>query len=282
MTLIEARQQLLLCLFENYNSSEAEAIADMALESLTGLPRIERLMNKQMPISATQQSRLDEIIQQLGQHKPIQYIINETWFYGLKFTVNEAVLIPRPETEELVEWILKDVETHLPSSIIDIGTGSGCIAITLKNKLPAVSISAVDIAAASLAVAKENEALNDVKIDWQQMNFLNESEWGRLGIFDVIVSNPPYVKQSEAETMLPHVLQYEPHVALFVPDNDALIFYKALAQFSKQHLAPNGALYVEINEALATEVEVLFKSNGFSTVKIKKDIQEKWRMVKAY
>jgi release factor glutamine methyltransferase len=282
MTLLEARQQLLMCLFENYNSSEAEAIADMALESLTGLPRIERLMNKQMPISATQQSRLNEIIQQLAQHKPIQYIINEAWFYGLRFTVNEAVLIPRPETEELVEWILKDVESHLPSSIIDIGTGSGCIATTLKYKLPAVSISAVDIAVASLAVAKENAALNDVKIDWQQMNFLNESEWGRLGMFDVIVSNPPYVKQSEAETMLPHVIQYEPHVALFVPDNDALIFYKALAKFSKQHLNSNGALYVEINEALATEVEVLLKSNGFSTVEIKKDLQGKWRMVKAY
>jgi release factor glutamine methyltransferase len=281
MTLREAKQQLLLCLYDYYSDSEASIIVEMALEELTQLPRIERITNKQLPLSIGQVDDLKRMIQQLADRRPIQYIIGKAWFYGLPFKVSEAVLIPRPETEELVDWIVKDKQSVDELKIIDIGTGSGCIAISIKNKLPQADVTAVDTSANALAVAHENATANQTPIAFVQMDFLVEAEWSKLDQYDVIVSNPPYVKQSEASSMLPHVLAYEPHLALFVADDDALIFYKALASFCQKHLRKNGSLYVEINEALANEVMSLFYAYGFATVEIRNDAQGKARMVKA-
>ncbi len=200
----------------------------------------------------------------------------------MKLLVNERVLIPRPETEELVEWILKDIkQSGNEISLIDIGTGSGCIPIGVKKKLLGAAVSAVDVSDAALRVAKLNAVEQKVSINFFCLDFLQENEWNQLSKYNVVVSNPPYIKRSEESVIKDNVLNYEPHLALFVPDEDALIFFKAIAKFGQKHLKPGGSLYVEINEALGREVVELFKKQGFIDVILKKDMQGKDRMVKA-
>jgi release factor glutamine methyltransferase len=281
MTIQLAYQRLLAELYEVYDNREAENIADMVIEQVTGQRKIERIMYKDLPVGEKQQMELERMAGELLNHRPIQYVLGEAWFMDMKFSLNEYVLIPRPETEELVQWILEDIKPAKKNlSLIDIGTGSGCIPLSVRKKRPGITISAIDVSKDALAVAKANAVALKAAAEFIQINFLNEKEWGQLGKYDIIVSNPPYIKQSEEAEMRDNVLKYEPRIALFVPDDDALLFYKAIAKFSQNHLNADGSIYVEINEALGKEVVELFEKNGFKNTVVKKDMQGKDRMVK--
>ncbi len=283
MTIHLAYQQLLIQLYQIYNTREAANIADMVIEYVTGQRKIDRIVYKDLPVTEDQQKQLKKIGNELSDNRPIQYVLGEAWFMEMKLLVNESVLIPRPETEELVEWILTDIKQSgiKNFSLIDIGTGSGCIPISLKKNIPEATIAAIDVSADALQVAKINSLQQKAAIDFLNLDFLNENEWNQLGKYDVIVSNPPYVKRSEEAAMANNVIKYEPHLALFVTDEDALIFYKKIAKFSQKHLKPGGSVYVEINEALGEQVAQLFKKKEFNDIILKKDMHGKDRMVKA-
>ena len=276
MTIQEAYKQLLFQLFELYDDREAANIADMVIEHVTCQPKIERILNKEIPICNNELTLLNNLTQELLQQKPIQYILQEAWFADMKFFVNEHVLIPRPETEELVELVI--TEKANAKSIIDIGTGSGCIAIALKKKLLNASITSIDISKKAIEIAQQNATSLNANIDLQCLDFLNENTWNALGKYDTIVSNPPYIKQQESKSMSKHVLAYEPHLALFVADEDALIFYTKIAAFGKNHLNANGKIFVEINEKLGKETLALFELYGYKAT-LKKDMQGKDRMI---
>lgn len=273
-----------------HETAEADAIARLVTEHI-GKAAFHSVLEK--TFIAAEEVELKKILQQLLTHRPLQYVINEAWFYGLKFEVNERVLIPRPETEELVDWIVKEVRSkkyevrtaalathHSPLTVLDIGTGSGCIPVALKKKLPTVVVSAVDVCSEALHTATANALNNETEINFLLLDFLDESKWNNLNKYDIIVSNPPYIKTTEADTMSKHVLDYEPHKALFVPNDDALLFYRKIADFALQHLQPNGAVYVEINQQLGNETVELFQQKGF-TVELRNDMSGNERMVKA-
>jgi release factor glutamine methyltransferase len=286
------RQQLILM----YDEREATSIASMVMENVTGLTRIDRLTKKDEPLVVQQLHHLTEVVQRLGQHEPIQYVLGECFFHGLKLYVNNHVLIPRPETEELVEWIINDVKTSGKNAfqrkegeadettqlkVLDVGTGSGCIALALKKAMPKAEVWGCDVSDEALNVARRNGAQLDIRVDFQGINFLDESQQRSLPTVDIIVSNPPYVPEKDKATMRPNVLAHEPHTALFVPDDDALIFYKTLALFGHKRLYENGCIYIEISENAAKETVRIFKEAGYNNVEIKKDMQGKDRMVKA-
>lgn len=286
------RQQLLSV----YDASEAANIASLVMEHLTGLPRADRLLQKEEPLNVHQLHHLTEFNQRLQHHEPVQYVLGETWFYGLKLFVEKNVLVPRPETEELVHWIVQDVkasgkdvfergpyEADKTNSfkILDVGTGSGCIALALKKTMPAAEVWGCDSSEAALNIARRNASELDVRVDFVALDFLSEPEQAQLPSFEIIVSNPPYIPIKEKEELQNNVTRYEPHGALFVPDDDALVFYKALAQFGHRHLNKDGRVYVEIHEHYGNEVVHLFKSEGYSQVELRKDMQGKDRMVSA-
>jgi len=267
-----------------YDEREADNIADWVFEKITGLKRSERRLDKDEELDESDFLLLQNYLQQLLQHKPVQYVLEEAWFYKMKFFVNENVLIPRPETEELVEWIVNDLKSEAVSkstNIIDIGTGSGCIAISLKKELTKAKVTAIDTSEKALEVAKKNSLELNAKTDFIQLDFLKEEKWNRLSKFDVIVSNPPYIPVRERESLAKNVTEHEPAMALFVENNDPYIFYKKIARFSETHLEPNGKVYVEVHEDYAKEVKTLFENTRFKS-EIKKDIYGKERMVKAF
>lgn len=284
MTLAQAQTDTLAKLALLYENREAANICDWVLEQVTGQKRIDRLINKQADLPEEQVIRLQQIIKELQTHRPVQYVLGEAWFAGMRFFVNESVLIPRPETEELVEWIVAECvgpdSRNRTCNILDIGSGSGCIPIALQKKLPQCIVSSIDVSNAALAVARKNAAMLDADIHFQQFDFLEEDNWPELPVFDVIVSNPPYVKQSERSSMAKHVLDFEPSLALFVPDEDALIFYRKIAAFGKTHLSKGGTIFLEINEALGKETVSLYEQEGYTT-ELRKDLQGKDRMIKA-
>lgn len=226
-----------------------------------------------------QKSRFIFQLQALKSLQPYQYVIGETEFYGLKFFVNSNVLIPRPETEELVEWILAD-NPNFSGKIIDIGTGSGCIPITLKKNLSQAEIFALDVSSGALEVAQNNAGFHDVAIQFVEQDFLNFDS-SLFGKFDIIVSNPPYIAQSESVEMHPTVLEFEPNSALFVPDAQPLVFYEKIAEFAQNHLNESGKIYIEINQKLGKETEEVFQQVGFKT-QLKKDISGNDRMIKVF
>jgi release factor glutamine methyltransferase len=281
MTILEAQQKTLLQLKILYDEREAANITDWVMEHITGKKRIDRLLDKQAMLTISQQLQFDRILQELATHKPIQYILAEAWFAGMKFFVNEHVLIPRPETEELVEWISEESQKLKVKSqkLLDIGTGSGCIPISLKNLLPELSVCSVDVSKEALEVAQKNAAALHTDVELLHLDFLNEANWDQLSMVDVIVSNPPYIKQSEHGSMSKNVLDFEPSIALFVPDDDALLFYRKIALFAKTHLTKDGCIFLEINEALGREVIELYESFGY-TIELRKDMQGKNRMVR--
>lgn len=214
---------------------------------------------------------------QLKEQKPLQYITGETEFYGMKFFVNESVLIPRPETEELIEWILKDVKNS-NLQILDVGTGSGCIPIVLKKNLPQAEILAMDISEKALETALLNVKYHRTEINFLQTDFLNMS-FENLPEFDIIVSNPPYIGETEKLEMNENVVKFEPHSALFVPDENTLVFYKKIIELAKLKLKPKGKIYVEINQRLAQETFDLFQ-NEFPNTELRKDISGNYRMIR--
>ena len=285
MTLHEARTVLTKELNKIYDSDELKNIVDLVLEYVTTMPKIEQSKTKLSYLTCGQLESIDSITERLKKNEPVQYVLGEAWFAGLKLKVNRNVLIPRPETEELVDWVVKENAQrsmrNAQFSMIDIGTGSGCIAIAIKKKLPDADVSAIDVCSEALFTAAENAIEHNAEVDFILFDFLDEEKWKELGQFDVIVSNPPYIKQSEMGTMHARVKEFEPQKALFVPDNDALLFYKKLSDFSLQHLSPSGSLFVEINESLGDSVVSLFQSSEFTNIELKKDMQGKDRMVKA-
>jgi release factor glutamine methyltransferase len=293
MTIQEATYYLLNKLRTIYAEGEASRITDWVMENLTGSKKAERMLYKNSTITDKEESQLRQFIERLMQHEPVQYVLNEAWFCGLKFYVDNNVLIPRPETEELTEWAMGEVRSRVPIAIgmgvrsreheiriLDIGTGSGCIPIALKRKLSNADVWSCDINEAALRVAKKNATVLGVDVSFLLLDFLNKEKREQLSSFDIIISNPPYVPEKDKQQMQPNVYNYEPHLALFVPDNDALIFYKAIAEFGKHHLNRGGTIYTEIHEDLGEAVSVLFITAGY-TIELKKDMQGKERMLKA-
>lgn len=267
-----------------YDERETENIADWVFEHVTGLQKIERRFNGNHKLNETDVSQLQKYLKELLEHKPVQYVLQETWFYKRKFFVDENVLIPRPETEELIEWIISDAQAKSqhtkPANIIDIGTGSGCIAVSLKKELASANITAIDVSEKALEIAKKNSSVFNISIDFFQINFLDEAEWNSLKRYDIIVSNPPYIPVKEKNIMAKNVTEFEPSIALFVDNKDPFIFYKKIASFAKRHLNKNGKIYVEVHENYAKEVKDFFEKTGF-TSEIRKDIYGKARMLKA-
>ena len=290
MSLNEVNKMLAEQLKTIYDEREAMNIADMLIENITGLSRIDRMVQKDLQLSNAQTEKIKRLTQELLTHKPIQYVLNEAWFAGIKFYVDENVLIPRPETEELCEWIVVNEKSKVKSKkskikpqtslILDIGTGSGCIAVTLKKKMRDAEIFALDVSEKALHVAEKNASLNNTEIQFYCLNIFNEDEWKSLPYFDIIVSNPPYVKESEAAAMQKNVLKYEPHTALFVNDDDAFIFYNKITAFAQHYLKESGELYFEINESHSIEVNGIMKNYGFAKIELRKDMQGKYRMIR--
>jgi len=282
MTISESYRYLREQLYSIYDHREAENIANLVIENITGVKKLDRLVNKPAMLSALQENNLHEYTSLLLLHHPVQYVLRQAWFYGMQLYVDDRVLIPRPETEELVEWIIKDNSNNrLPVSVIDMGTGSGCIPIALKKNIPTATVWAIDVSEDALNVAEKNAALQQAVIILKQADILDQEKLNEFPLFDVIVSNPPYIPLSDKEQMHANVLQYEPHLALFVENDDPLIFYKAIATFASKHLKENGAIYVEMHELLADGVKEIFIKDGFTDVIIKKDMQGKDRMIKA-
>ena len=260
-----------------YPVSEIEGFTRIIFEVVCGWSFTEQIVKSHEKISETDFEKIEAIILRLKNCEPIQYILGETEFYGLKLKVNPSVLIPRPETEELVQWIIK---SNLPgnSIILDIGTGSGCIALALKSQLINAEVFGVDISENAMEVARQNALKNNLEVDFFQADILNwnEFEWKN---FDIIVSNPPYIRESEKLQMRSNVLNYEPENALFVTDTDPLIFYKSIAAFAKKHLTKSGILFFEINENMGLEMNEMLVDFGFYDIEIRKDINGKNRMV---
>ena len=254
---------------------EATNIAHILMEHLTGMGKMDRIVYKDKPFE--HEVQLQKSLDALLQHQPIQYVIGKSWFYELELTVNSHVLIPRPETEELVEWIVNDVKTAV--KILDIGTGSGAIPLALKKELPQAEVWSVDISAGALEVATANAAQLNLDVHFEQVDILSPAP--QLPVFDIIVSNPPYIRESEQVDMEEQVVSYEPRIALFVPDHDALLFYRQIGLLAKEKLSEKGRLYFEINEAFGKEVVALLEQQGFSNVVLKQDIYGKDRMVRA-
>lgn len=263
-----------------YSREEITSFAKLIFEKILGLTALQIHLNPPLVITAANLAQIKEILNRLSQFEPIQYILGETEFYNVIIKVNKNVLIPRPETEELVDWIIKE-NTHSPLNILDIGTGSGCIPIALSISLPHSTVSAWDISKQALILAAENAKINKVNIRFKQVDILQPIERPEEEKFDLIISNPPYVTKSEMVQMEKNVTNYEPHLALFVCDNDPLIFYRAIADIAKLKLKPLGRIYFEINERFGTETTTLLASKGFRDITIKKDINGKDRMIRA-
>jgi release factor glutamine methyltransferase len=280
MTLHYAQHSLLFQLYHIYDNSEAQQIADLVMEHLTGWKRIDRVMNKSLPLRPDTLTQLEVITHELLQHKPVQYILHEAWFAGMPLYVDEHVLIPRPETEELVDWIVKS-KPRENSTILDIGTGSGCIALALKKYIPTARVFACDVSADAIHVAQKNARQQELEVNFIEADITNHHLYEGFQQMDLVVSNPPYIPVADKASMRDNVLKYEPWLALFVDDNDPLLFYKAIAAFADHKLTAGGSIFVEIHEDLAAGVRTVFETAGFRNIEIKKDMQGKERMVRA-
>lgn len=297
-TIIALRQAL-----SSYDAREAQSIIDLLLEEVCQLSRIDRIMNPGLQLPDAQRQRLLRCAQQLSQGIPVQQALGYEWFCGERFKVTPDVLIPRPETAELVHWICQDAgrEQHSPSSegrkgpfILDVGTGTGCIALSLARLINHSQVLGIDLSTAALAVARENKYQQGVdnayfaKCDILRCvdkSYFESQIHQQLTscphlVFNIIVSNPPYICQQEAAAMSPVVLDHEPSLALFVPDDDPLLFYRAIAQFGREHLTTGGALYFEINASYGSETCAMLRDLGYQNVQLRQDIHGRDRMVK--
>lgn len=263
-----------------YDTGEATAVAHEVLLHITGKDKTERLLNKDKKLSQSEQLQYDAMKADLLKGKPIQYATGIAWFMGHPYMVNEHVLIPRPETEELVQWIADDNKNR-KVSILDIGTGSGCIPIALKQLLPGAEIMACDISNDALRIADRNARNLGAAIDLLQLDILDEAGWPQLGRFDIIVSNPPYIPMHEKEQLDINVRDYEPGTALFVPGDDPLLFYRVIARLAKAHLHKAGAVYCELHRDYATQTKKLFEDAGYKDSLLREDMHGNLRMLKA-
>jgi len=259
-----------------YTENELQSIVRLLISNITGFNFTEILVNKNTIFSAYQWDLLNIYLEKLKTGMPVQYVLGETEFCGLSFRVDKSVLIPRPETEELVEWIVK--ETGINSMILDIGTGSGCIAIALKHFMPQAVVHACDVSLESLQTARVNAELNETQVDFFYMDILEESNIDNR--YNVIVSNPPYIPYVERIEIADHVKNFEPEAALFVPDDDPLIFYRKIAEFAKCHLNAGGKLFFEIHRDFGHACLLMLREMNFQQLEIKKDIAGNNRMIK--
>ncbi len=260
-----------------YPENELQSLTRLLLSSVTGLNFTGLLVNKNTIISDKQREVLDNYLTDLQNYRPIQYVLGQTEFCGLQFNVNEHVLIPRPETEELIEWIVADKPNHGP--IIDIGCGSGCIALSLKSFLPESDVYACDISQDALEVAGNNAVLNNLAVEFIRLDILKDDL--PMHCYEVIVSNPPYIPINEKDSIHQNVLNFEPHLALFVPENDPLLFYRRIAEIAMEKLTAGGKLYFEVHRDYATACCEMLRNLGYEDVVLKKDIHGNYRMVRA-
>jgi release factor glutamine methyltransferase len=293
MKLLDFKLHFKNSLSEIYPTTEIDSFFFLLMEEYLDLQRIDTVLKPDFKIDEENLSILKKALARLQKEEPIQYIIGKTEFYGLPFLVNENTLIPRPETEELVEWILEEVGSwkfeagsemlevgnDKSLSILDIGTGSGCIPISLAKNLSEVKISAIDVSVEALKIAKKNAALHKVAVNFLQVDILQAEKLPQN--FDIIISNPPYVRELEKVEIQNNVLQNEPHLALFVSDKNPLIFYDKIADLAKNNLTKNGLLFFEINQYLGKETCDLLERKGFKNINLKKDLFGNDRMIKA-
>ena len=263
---------------KTFSPGEIRIFTRLILQEVCNLSYSDILLCKFNDLSDNKKQNIISIVKRLQNNEPIQYILGSTEFYGLTFKVSPAVLIPRPETEELVAWILQET-LHTTTTILDVGTGSGCIAISLAKKMPKSIVYAWDISRETLAIAQENAVLNQVTVHFSQVDVLQSIPTNQQ--YNLIVSNPPYIREMEKEQMSSNVLDYEPHHALFVPNSNSLLFYHRIAEIAQQQLAKNGWLYFEINQAKGAEVVKLLKKMQFTQIELRKDISGNPRMVRA-
>jgi release factor glutamine methyltransferase len=265
-----------------YQEDELNTFIAYCFEEFVNIKKADLTMKQNETISESELLKFNFAVKELKQQKPLQYVLGKADFYGLKFIVNENVLIPRPETEELVDLIVKDFNNNKDKgtiSILDIGTGSGSIAISIKKNIAHAKVFALDVSEGALSIAKQNAEMNNVSIDFIKGNILDSIDSLQNGRYDVIVSNPPYVCESEKEGMEKNVLDFEPHLALFVKDTNPLLFYNAICDFAKKHLNLNGKIYFEINPIFAEEALGLLEKRGFKRVVVLEDLNKKKRML---
>lgn len=280
MKIKEYRSQFIQELTPIFDAGEAESFFYLILEEKRQLKRIDLALQPDLVFSTEEIGNWNALLEQLKKEIPVQYLLGKTSFYGLDFEVNENVLIPRPETEELVEWIIQSQKSKVKSQklrILDIGTGSGCIAISLAKNIPNAQVYAIDVSEKALATAQKNTEINKVEVTFLNQNILETEDLGQE--FDIIVSNPPYVRNLEKQEIKKNVLDNEPHLALFVDDNDALIFYRKIAQLAQKNLTSKGQLYFEINQYLGKEMIELLEKMNFKNIELRKDIYGNDRMI---
>ena len=277
MTISEIQKQYRDALVQIYDEREARSVTQLVFEKVLELQSHKLFLEKIRLLTVDQKERLEQILKRLLTYEPPQYILGEADFYGLKFKVNSSVLIPRPETEELVAWVKSSISNN-QSSILDIGTGSGCIAVALSKEFPDAQITATDKSSEALNIASENNSLLKTNVSFLEHDILTTQL--DLQRYDVIVSNPPYIGVTEAATMSDNVLKYEPHLALFATDGDDLIFYRKIASEASTALKPGGMLFFEINRLKGPEVVDILKKSGFKNVELRKDLSGDDRMVK--
>ena len=280
VTISEIQKDFRDALSPIYGDREAKSITKLVFEKELELSSLHLTFERFRILTQPQQQNLQAILQRLLRHEPVQYVLGEADFFGLKFKVNPNVLIPRPETEELVEWVIAIAKQNPVNelNILDIGTGTGCIPVALAKTLTSANIEACDISEGALQLANENNTLNATEVKFFKLDILNESL--NDNSYDIIISNPPYIAQTEKNDLAQNVLNFEPHLALFAPAEDALIFYKVIAEKAYAALKSNGALLFEINTAKGLEVVNLLKGLNYKNVELKADINGNDRMVK--
>ena len=281
MTIKELNSEFINNLKLLYETGEATAITNIIFEHFLGISKTSIIVNGKSEIDNEILKLMQNALAALKKSVPVQYITGKAWFYNLKFAVNEYVLIPRPETEELMLEAINFLKINGGKKVLDIGTGSGCIPISIKKNIPNALVTSIDVSKAAQEVAQKNAINNNVEIDFLEMDFLEEKNYPQLFSFDLIISNPPYIPEKEKEILHKNVAAYEPHIALFVPNDDHLIFYRKILIFAENHLLANGRILVEVHEDFATETAALFLAEKY-LVDIKKDMQGKDRILVIY
>lgn len=276
----DLKQYYIQDLISYYDTNEAEQLLTILIEHYFGISRVKLIMSPEYRLMESEILKLHMAVKELKKLRPVQYITGEVEFQGLNIRVSKDVLIPRPETEELVQLIVKK-ENKTGLSVIDIGTGSGCIAVSLYSQLKKPSVFATDISVSAIKLANENAVLNNAEISFIVHDILSGNALYSKNIFDIIVSNPPYVTQEDKSKMQRNVIDYEPHNALFVPSEDPLIFYEAILKFAEVKLKNGGRIYTEINESFGSELVNLFNKHNYSEIKLVKDIHHKYRFIYA-
>lgn len=277
--MVDLRKQYLEELSPVYGKEESETMIAMLIKRYFNISRSQLAVNRDHSLSESEMLRLHLAVKELKSHRPIQYILKHVDFLNTRIMVDESVLIPRPETEELVQYIIEREKLNDGLRILDIGTGSGCIAIALAKNLNNSQVTGTDISPEALKSASKNIFVNEVMVHFEEFNILDPDNGKDPGEFDVIVSNPPYVTEDDKKLMKENVLKYEPHEALFVPGKDPLLFYKAILYFAGEHLITDGRIYLEINEKYGEQVQSLLEKNGYGGVAIHEDIFGKDRFV---